>query len=247
MKEGVDNMAPGSVIVDLAGATGGTCEVIKRGETYVYDNRVTIIGTTDLISRMTWQASSMYYSNNMANLTCYAQGQGKNAKVLHQNRGSCNSWHGVRPRMSGHMVSATKPAQPRREKTKPLQSSHHQSLPSSPSGYLTLLLLENLLGSSALACSSELSVPTPSIVYFATLYFILAGFLLYYLIWAVEPALFSPLTSISKSLSGVVILVQSLARNLNHRSGLMPCLLTIFNFFIWRTLFFSFVRSLKEL
>jgi hypothetical protein len=106
MKEGVDNMAPGSVIVDLAGATGGTCEVIKRGETYVYDNRVTIIGTTDLISRMTWQASSMYYSNNMANLTCYAQGQGKNAKVLHQNRGSCNSWHGVRPRMCGHMVSS---------------------------------------------------------------------------------------------------------------------------------------------
>ena len=38
------------------------------------------------------------------------------------------------------------------------------------------------------------------------LYFILAGFLGYYLIWAVEPALFSPLMSISNSLSGVVIL-----------------------------------------
>lgn len=38
------------------------------------------------------------------------------------------------------------------------------------------------------------------------LYFILAGFLGYYLIWAVEPALFSPLMSTSNSLSGVVIL-----------------------------------------
>jgi NAD(P) transhydrogenase alpha subunit len=67
MKDAVDNMAPGSVIIDLAGATGGNCELTKPGESYVYDNRVTIIGTTDLISRMSWQASSMY-SNNMANL-----------------------------------------------------------------------------------------------------------------------------------------------------------------------------------
>merc|ERR1711862_246929 len=38
------------------------------------------------------------------------------------------------------------------------------------------------------------------------LYFILAGFLGTYLIWSVEPALFSPLMSTSNSLSGVVIL-----------------------------------------
>jgi len=38
------------------------------------------------------------------------------------------------------------------------------------------------------------------------LYFTLAGFLGYYLIWNVEPALFSPLMSTSNSLSGVVIL-----------------------------------------
>jgi NAD(P) transhydrogenase alpha subunit len=67
MKEAVDNMRPGSIIVDLAGATGGNCELTRPGESYVYDNRVTIIGTTDLVSRMSWQASSMY-SNNMANL-----------------------------------------------------------------------------------------------------------------------------------------------------------------------------------
>ena len=37
-------------------------------------------------------------------------------------------------------------------------------------------------------------------------YFILAGFLGYYLIWNVEPSLFSPLMSTSNALSGVVIL-----------------------------------------
>jgi H+-translocating NAD(P) transhydrogenase subunit alpha len=37
-------------------------------------------------------------------------------------------------------------------------------------------------------------------------YFILAGFLGYYLVWNVEPALFSPLMSTSNALSGVVVL-----------------------------------------
>merc|ERR1719188_1745974 len=46
----------------------------------------------------------------------------------------------------------------------------------------------------------------PSSFVMQILYFILAGFLGYYLIWAVEPALFSPLMSTSNSLSGVVIL-----------------------------------------
>ena len=64
MKDAVDNMQAGSVIVDLAGATGGNCELTRPGETYVYDNRVTIIGSTDLIGRMSWQASSMYANNS---------------------------------------------------------------------------------------------------------------------------------------------------------------------------------------
>ena len=67
MKDAVDNMQAGSVIVDLAGATGGNCELTRPGETYLYDDRVTIIGSTDLIGRMSWQASSMY-ANNMAKL-----------------------------------------------------------------------------------------------------------------------------------------------------------------------------------
>jgi NAD(P) transhydrogenase subunit alpha len=51
------------------------------------------------------------------------------------------------------------------------------------------------------------------------LYFILAGFLGYYLIWSVEPALFSPLMSTSNSLSGVVILGGMLMASLPQGSA----------------------------
>merc|ERR1711981_1349170 len=58
------------------------------------------------------------------------------------------------------------------------------------------------------------------------LYFILAGFLGYYLIWAVEPALFSPLMSISNSLSGVVVLggILMVSSNKGSPSSVLGCL-----------------------
>ena len=48
-------------------AIGGNCELTRPGETYVYDKRVTIVGATDLTSRMSWQSSSMFVEN-MASL-----------------------------------------------------------------------------------------------------------------------------------------------------------------------------------
>jgi H+-translocating NAD(P) transhydrogenase subunit alpha len=58
----VDSMKPGSVVVDLAAEQGGNCEVTKPGEVYRY-NGVTIIGLTDLPSRMAQQASQLYGTN----------------------------------------------------------------------------------------------------------------------------------------------------------------------------------------
>ena len=59
-------MIPGSVIVDLAAEGGGNCEMTKPGEFSVY-KKVTIIGFTDLPSRLPTQASQLF-SNNTANL-----------------------------------------------------------------------------------------------------------------------------------------------------------------------------------
>lgn len=62
-EETVKTMQPGSVIVDLAASSGGNCEVTKDGETYQYDNKITIIGKTDYPSDMAIDASRMFGKN----------------------------------------------------------------------------------------------------------------------------------------------------------------------------------------
>jgi H+-translocating NAD(P) transhydrogenase subunit alpha len=58
----VEAMRPGAVIVDLAASTGGNCALTRAGETVVHEG-VTIIGATDLSSRVAGHASQMYARN----------------------------------------------------------------------------------------------------------------------------------------------------------------------------------------
>lgn len=60
--QGVSSMRPGAVIIDVAASTGGNCELTRPGETVVVD-RVTIVGDTDLVSRVANHASQMYARN----------------------------------------------------------------------------------------------------------------------------------------------------------------------------------------
>ncbi|KAF9013895.1 PNTB-domain-containing protein [Cyathus striatus] len=55
-------MKQGSVIVDLAAEAGGNCEATRPGE-LVVKNGVTIIGYTDLPSRLPTQSSTLYSNN----------------------------------------------------------------------------------------------------------------------------------------------------------------------------------------
>jgi NAD(P) transhydrogenase subunit alpha len=61
-KEMVASMAPGSVIVDLAGERGGNCELTRPGE-IVVEYGVTIIGWFNLASTVPYHASQMYARN----------------------------------------------------------------------------------------------------------------------------------------------------------------------------------------
>jgi len=61
-KEMVTQMAPGSVIVDLAAERGGNCELTQPGETIV-EHGVTIIGRFNLASSVPYHASQMYARN----------------------------------------------------------------------------------------------------------------------------------------------------------------------------------------
>lgn len=66
--EMVRSMKPGSVIVDLAAATGGNCELTRPGELFVTDNGVKIIGYTDMANRLAGQSSQLY-ATNLVNLS----------------------------------------------------------------------------------------------------------------------------------------------------------------------------------
>jgi H+-translocating NAD(P) transhydrogenase subunit alpha len=67
--EMVKTMRAGSVIVDLAAEQQGNCELTKPGETTI-EHGVTILGATDVTSRMCAHASQMY-SRNMEKLLFY--------------------------------------------------------------------------------------------------------------------------------------------------------------------------------
>lgn len=58
----VDQMMPGSVVIDLAASTGGNCELTENGKTIKY-NQVAIIGKSDYPSDMSYDASKMFSTN----------------------------------------------------------------------------------------------------------------------------------------------------------------------------------------
>ncbi len=63
LEDMVKAMKPGSVIVDLAAAHGGNCDLTVADEKVVTENGVTVIGYNDFASRMATQASNLYASN----------------------------------------------------------------------------------------------------------------------------------------------------------------------------------------
>ncbi len=62
---GVQNMRPGSVIVDLAAEAGGNCELTRPGETVV-EHDVSIVGPLNLPATMPEHASQLYARNVLA-------------------------------------------------------------------------------------------------------------------------------------------------------------------------------------
>ena len=64
-QETIDNMKPGSVIVDLAASTGGNCAYTENNNTIVKKG-VTIIGNSDLSDELSSVASTLF-SNNIIN------------------------------------------------------------------------------------------------------------------------------------------------------------------------------------
>ncbi|MBM4343881.1 MAG: Re/Si-specific NAD(P)(+) transhydrogenase subunit alpha [Deltaproteobacteria bacterium] len=68
LRDMVEAMKPGSVVVDLAAETGGNCELTRADEVVVHQG-VTILGPTDLPSRLATTASQLYAQNLVHLLT----------------------------------------------------------------------------------------------------------------------------------------------------------------------------------
>ncbi len=92
-------MKPGSVIVDLAASGGGNCELTVPGKKIVTDNGVTIIGYTDLTSRMPQHTSQLFGTNIVNLMKLLTPGQGRRGRPGLGRRGGAR--HDRRARRRG--------------------------------------------------------------------------------------------------------------------------------------------------
>jgi NAD(P) transhydrogenase subunit alpha len=195
----VRSMRPGSVIVDLAAEQGGNCELTEPGQVVV-KHGVTIIGYTDLPSRLARQSSTLY-ATNLLRLTeelCKAK-DGRidvnmDDEVIRGTtviKDGAITWPPPPPKLSA--APAQKPAAPR----PPAPKHGEPSAPASAKAIAILFAVGALffwfIGAYA---------PAAFIGHFTV--FVLACFVGYMVIWNVTPALHTPLMSVTNAISSII-------------------------------------------
>merc|ERR1711990_141988 len=195
----IDDMKPGSVVVDLAAEAGGNIETITPGEVTVYNN-VTHIGYTDLPSRLPAQASTLY-SNNLTKLLL-SMGDGKENFNLDMTddvvRGSIVLNKGVTswPPNPPISVAAAAPkggAAAAAAAAAPVEVNHFNEKMKTALSYTGGLATINALGVGS---------PNPAFTNMTTT-FSLGCIVGYHTVWSVVPALHSPLMSVTNAVSGI--------------------------------------------
>ncbi len=195
-KEMVDSMKPGSVIVDLAAATGGNCEYTVPGELSVTASGVKVIGYTDLPGRLPTQSSQLYATNlvNLSKLLCKEKDGNinldfedvvlRNMTVVHQGEVTFPP-----PAIS---VSAA----PKQEAAKPVAAKAKEQKPCKSKKWLGVvgLALFGWVGHVA---------PPEFLSHFTV--FVLACVVGYYVVWNVTHALHTPLMSVTNAISGIIV------------------------------------------
>jgi NAD(P) transhydrogenase subunit alpha len=194
----VESMKPGSVIVDLAAEQGGNCELTVPGEVVVRHG-VTLIGYTDLPSRLSKQSSTLYATNLLRMLEELCKTKDGNIDVNMEDeviRGATVIKDGSitypppPPRISAapaQPAAAAKPAEPPKPKAQ---------LPAWAKSAITL-------GLGALAFYGlGATAPAAFMAHFTV--FVLACFVGYMVIWNVTPALHTPLMSVTNAISSII-------------------------------------------
>jgi NAD(P) transhydrogenase subunit alpha len=196
--EHVGLMQDGSVIVDLAAETGGNCELTEPGEVVVRDG-VTIIGYTDLPSRLATQSSQLYATNLRHLLTDMTPEKDGNLVIDFEDevvRGAtvCKNGETTYPPPAPKLSAA--PPKPAAEAAPPPVVEQKQP---SVAGPIIGMLVAGLalLGLGAVA-------PASFMAHFTV--FVLACFVGYMVIWNVTPALHTPLMSVTNAISSIIII-----------------------------------------
>ena len=200
--EMVKSMKPGSVIVDMAAEQGGNCELTEPGQAVV-KHGVTIVGYTDLASRLAKQSSTLYATNlfRLSEELCKAKDGVANVNMeddairgLTVVKDGAVTWPA--PPLKAAAAPAPKPAAaPAAEK----KGGHgHGSSAPLPAKTLAIIFAVAALAFWFIGAYA----PAAFLGHFTV--FVLACFIGYMVVWNVTPALHTPLMSVTNAISSII-------------------------------------------
>ncbi|GGC06090.1 NAD(P) transhydrogenase subunit alpha [Marinobacterium zhoushanense] len=196
----VANMKPGSVIVDLAAEAGGNCKLTEANKVVV-KHGVTLIGYTNLPSRLAAQSSQLYATNLRHLLTDLCPEKNGEIVVNMEDeviRGATVvkegeiTWPPPAPRLS------VAPKADIGAKAK-AQMAKAEPKPAHPLAFLVPLAL------AGLALFGLGSVAPPEFIGHLTV-FVLSCFIGYMVIWGVSHSLHTPLMSVTNAISSIIVI-----------------------------------------
>ncbi|MGI9274152.1 MAG: Re/Si-specific NAD(P)(+) transhydrogenase subunit alpha [Endozoicomonas sp.] len=196
LEDMVKAMKPGSVIVDLAAQTGGNCECTEKDKAVV-KHGVTVIGYTDLPSRLPTQSSQLYGTNLVNMLKLMTPEKDGNLVIDFEDE----VVRGLTVVKEGNItwppplvkVSAAPVAQP-----EPKVEAVKEEKPARP-----WVKPAMMAAGAALFGFVANNAPSSFLEHFTV--FILASIVGYYVIWNVKSALHTPLMSVTNAISGIIV------------------------------------------
>ncbi len=195
----VRSMRQGSVIVDMAAEQGGNCELTRPGEAASIEG-VTIVGYTDLPSRMATQSSQLY-GTNLRHLLTDLTPQ-KNGEITLDTDDEV--MRGVTVVLRGE-VKWPPPKKPEPAIAPPAAAK--------PAATIAVTIEQKRragwIGVAGLVIAAALlaalgAVAPPAFVAHFTV-FVLAIFVGFQVVWNVTPALHTPLMSVTNAVSGIIV------------------------------------------
>jgi H+-translocating NAD(P) transhydrogenase subunit alpha len=198
-KDVVECLKPGSVVVDMAAEQGGNCELTQPGQVVDYKG-VKILGFTDLPSRMAITASRFFATNLWHLLGELLDKNGAlvidlNNDVVHPalvlHRGETPPPMPAKPAAPVKRVAPPPDAKPKQQE---IMRATRTAWGTTVASFVAIVVLF-LLGRFA----------PPSLLQHSTV-FVLACFVGWQVVWAVTPALHTPLMSVTNAISGIIVI-----------------------------------------